>query len=142
MLKIFVDSDVILDYFFNREPYSINSSRLFSLAKENKFSIYVTPVIIANVYYILRQTAHDEKVRAHIFELLTFVDIIDIQKDIISKALKSDFKDFEDALQNYACEAKIDIKFILTRNIKDYKNSKKSVLTPQEFLNNFKNYIS
>jgi hypothetical protein len=48
--------------------------------------------------------------------------------------LSSGFKDFEDALQNYSAEISGDIDVIITRNIKDFKNSTLGVMTPENYL--------
>ena len=48
--------------------------------------------------------------------------------------INSDFKDFEDALQNYSAELNKEIDIIITRNIKDFKYSKLAVMTPDQFL--------
>jgi len=53
---------------------------------------------------------------------------------VIVQALNSKFKDFEDALQNYAAVNFGDVDVILTRNIKDFKNSENGALTPEEYL--------
>ena len=62
MHKILVDTDVILDFFFDREPFSENAAKILSLCEMKKVTGYVTPVIVSNVYYLLRQTAKHEKV--------------------------------------------------------------------------------
>ena len=45
-----------------------------------------------------------------------------------------DFKDFEDALQNYSAVKNGKISIVLTRNIKDYKKSELAVMTPETYL--------
>jgi hypothetical protein len=60
--------------------------------------------------------------------------VITIDKNAIIKAIDSEFTDFEDALQNFSAENHGSINAIVTRNIKDYKKSKLSVLTPEMFL--------
>ena len=54
--------------------------------------------------------------------------------NVVFRALNSDFKDFEDALQNYSAELNKEIDIIITRNIKDFKYSKLAVMTPDQFL--------
>lgn len=49
----------------------------------------------------------------------------------------SDFKDFEDALQNYSAQQEKGLTLIITRNIKDYKNSRLAVMTPEDYLKTF-----
>ncbi|MBF4471856.1 type II toxin-antitoxin system VapC family toxin [Flavobacterium sp. HJJ] len=134
MDKILIDTDVILDFFFDREPFSEEASKILSLCEKGELYGYVTPVIISNVYYLLRKTAKHEKVIGNLKKLLKIVDVVVIDKTAVIEALNSDFKDFEDALQNYSVENKNDIKVIVTRNIKDYKMSKLSIMTPETFL--------
>jgi len=134
MEKILIDTDVILDFFFDRKPFSDEASQILSLCELNKIQGYVTPVIISNIYYLLRQTAKHEKVIENLKQLLTFIDVLIMDKNIIIQALNSPFKDFEDALQNYTAENNIDIKIIITRNIKDFKKSNLGVITPENYL--------
>jgi len=62
------------------------------------------------------------------------LDVLNIDKGLITKELSSDFKDFEDALQNYSAEQSNEIDVIITRNIKDYKNSRLLVMLPDNYL--------
>jgi uncharacterized protein DUF6364/PIN domain-containing protein len=66
-------------------------------------------------------------------ELSRIIEIIGLSKDAVMQALVSDFSDFENALQHYAALAG-DVKVIITRNTKDYKNSQLAVLTPDQYL--------
>ena len=83
---------------------------------------------------MLRQTAKHEKVIEKLKQLLSIIEILVIDKNVVIQALYSDFKDFEDALQNYSAERNNKIEVIVTRNIKDYKHSDLSVMTPDNFL--------
>lgn len=94
----------------------------------------MTPVIISNVYYLLRQIAKHEKVVEKLKLLVSITEILVIDKAIIVQALNSPFKDFEDALQNYSAEIDTEIDIILTRNTKDFKNSLLAVMTPDNFM--------
>lgn len=134
MVKILIDTDVILDFFFDREPFSENAAKILSLCESKEIIGFVTPVIISNVYYILRQTAKHEKVIEKLKMLISITEILVINKDSILQALNSDFKDFEDALQNYSAELYKEIDIIITRNTKDYKNSSLGVMTPDNYL--------
>ncbi len=136
MKKVLIDTDVILDFFLNREPFSENAAKILSLCQNNKMIGFVTPVIISNAYYILSQKEKQEKVRENIKTLLTFLNVLIIDKNSILVALNSEFKDFEDALQNYAAEINNEIDIIITRNTKDYKKSNLGVLSPEMLLNN------
>ena len=134
MQKVLIDTDVILDFFFDRKPFSDNAAQILALCESNKITGFVTSVIISNVYYLLRQTATHEKVIEKLVQLISIIEVITTDKTIIIKALNSSFKDFEDALQNFSAELSGEIDLIITRNIKDYKNSALGILTPENFL--------
>ena len=134
MKRVLIDTDVILDFFFDRAPFSDDAAKVLSLCESREIKGYVTSVIISNVYYLLRQTATHEKVIEKLTQLMTIAEVLTTDKDVILKALNSDFKDFEDALQNYAAELNGQIDLIITRNIKDYKNSSLGIMTPGNYL--------
>ncbi|MCF8255515.1 MAG: PIN domain-containing protein [Bacteroidia bacterium] len=134
MQKILIDTDVILDFFFDRKPFSDNAAKVFSLCESKKITGYITPVIIGNVYYLLRQTEKHEKVIDHLKMLVSITEILVIDRYTVIHALNSKFKDFEDALQNYSAETNKEIELILTRNLKDFKNSSLAVMTPDNFV--------
>ena len=134
MNKIFIDTDVILDFFFDRKPFSDDATQLFMLCEKKIVTGFVTPVILSNVYYLLRKTAKHEKVIEKLKLLINLVEIATINKATILEALNSEFKDFEDALQNYSAQHDKDIQVIVTRNVKDFKESRLSVMTPETYL--------
>jgi len=64
---------------------------------------------------------------------MTLTNVLLIDKQVVLKAMNSKFKDFEDAMQSYACESYGNIDLILTRNTKDYRKSEISVMTPEQY---------
>jgi len=134
MDKVLIDSDIIIDYFYNRTPFSKDASEVLNLCVLRKIEGFITPLIVANVYYILRKTTKHEKLISDLIKLLEYISIINMNQKIVFEALNSDFKDFEDALQNYAAIETKNLNIIITRNIKDYKKSSLSVFTPESYL--------
>jgi len=134
MENVLIDTDVILDFFFDREPFAEFATDILNLCEENKIKGFTTPVIICNTYYLLRKTAKHDIVIEKIKQLLTIIDVLQIDKEVVLDSLNSDFKDFEDALQNYAAVKNGKISIVLTRNIKDYKKSELAVMTPETYL--------
>lgn len=134
MDKVLIDTDVLLDFFFDRKPYSEFSAGILNLCAEKEIKGYATPVIISNVYYLLRKTAKHDIIVEKIKQLLTIIDIVKMDKNVVLQALDSDFKDFEDALQNFSAIENGQIKIILTRNLKDFKKSELAILTPETYL--------
>ncbi len=138
MDKILIDTDVILDFFFDRKPFSEDASKILSLCESGTLEGFVTPVMLSNAYYLLRKTASHQKVIDNLKMLMNILEVSSINKKTVLDALNSDFKDFEDALQNYSAQNEKEIRVIVTRNIKDYKKSRLAVMTPEDCLNTIK----
>ncbi len=134
MDRILIDTDVILDFLFDRRPFSEFAETILSWCEKKKIEGFITPVICSNLYYLLRQTAKHEKVVEKLTQLLTIIDVIPMDRQVVHYALTSDFKDFEDALQNFAAVQLGDIDVILTRNVKDFKKSNIGVMTPENYI--------
>ncbi len=134
MDKVLIDTDVILDFFFDRKPFSESATKIFSLCESNRLKGFTTPVIYSNVYYLLHQTARHEKVIDKLKQLLSITDVLLMDKEVVLNALISSFSDFEDAMQNFSAVKYGNIDVILTRNLKDYKKSEIGVLTPEMYL--------
>lgn len=134
MDRVLIDTDVILDFFFDREPFSREAAQIISLCESGKIKAYITPVICSNVYYILRQTAKHEKVIEKLLQLLDIIDILPMNREIVLNALRSGFKDFEDALQNFSAIHSKSVNIIITRNVKDYSGSDIGVFRPEEYI--------
>jgi hypothetical protein len=73
--------------------------------------------------------------REVLLSLLDFIDIIAIDINIIRKSLLSKHKDFEDAIQIFAANSVNNLDYIVTRNLKDFKDAGVAVLPPDELLN-------
>ena len=132
MKSIFLDTNVLIDFFADRKPFSIEAARLFNYSIKKKINLYISAVSYNNIYYILRQScSHIETIKM-LTELNEWTVIIDVSKEIINKSLKSDFRDFEDAIQYNCAKSLKKIDFIVTRDTKDFKTSSLPILTPKE----------
>ncbi|WP_456867846.1 type II toxin-antitoxin system VapC family toxin [Galbibacter sp. BG1] len=134
MDNILIDTDVLMDFFFDREPFAQFSTEILNRCEEKRLNGFTTPVIICNVYYLLRKTAKHQLIIEKIKQLLSIIEIIEMDRDVVLDALNSEFKDFEDALQNFSAVQIGKINIILTRNIKDFKKSDLAILTPETYL--------
>ncbi len=105
-----------------------------SLCESKEIKGYITSVIISNVYYLLRQTSTHDKVIEKLIQLIGITEVLTTDKNAITQALNSNFKDFEDALQNYSAIVNGEVDLIVTRNVKDFKNSELGVMTPENYI--------
>ena len=132
-MKIFLDSDVLLDFLTGRD-YQLEEIKIIIGKGINKeIQLFTSSLIIANIFYFISKVENSKKAKSKIEKLLSFIKIANVGEQEIFDAVKSKFKDFEDAIQNFsAVNSKLDI--IITRNIKDFKLSSLPILSPKEFL--------
>jgi predicted nucleic acid-binding protein len=137
MKSVLIDTDVLLDFYLDRKPFSDDSLQLLLKCEQKQFRAYITPVIVANTYYILRRHATHHYVVERLQVLLNTIHVLAMDQKQVLAALESKFTDFEDALQYFSAVNSNKIDAIITRNIKDYKKSALPVFTPNEFLATF-----
>jgi predicted nucleic acid-binding protein len=142
MTDLFIDTDVIIDFIIDRQPFSREAAQVFTLIDQRKVKGYASALSYSNIYYVLRNYASHKKVITMLNELSDLAGILKVDDDIIKASLASDFKDFEDAIQYYTAQEYKRIDVIITRNIKDYKKSSLPVMTPETFMKTYKQTAS
>jgi len=133
MRRLLLDTNIILDIALKREPHFEHSSKIFELIDRKRIIGYITASTVTDIYYISRKEKGNEIAIEFISNLIEIIDVIGVDKSTIVKALKSNLKDFEDAVQVSAAE-NYDIEIIVTRNKSDFLNSGLEILTPKELI--------
>lgn len=132
--KVFLDTDVIIDFLIDRQPHATSSSEIFELAESQSVELFTSALCLNNVHYIIKKFLGETRSREVITELLEMIDVLDVSKKDIIHALNSDFGDFKDAIQHSVAKNTNGIKSIVTRNTKDYRTSDISVFSPDVFV--------
>lgn len=135
MKIVFVDTNILIDLLANRSPYSKFAIELFALAEKGKVKLYTSSHSYATTHYLLKKYIGETTLREILLSLLDFIELIPVDITIIKKGLLSKHKDFEDAIQIFAANTIDNIDFIVTRNLKDFKDAGIIVLPPDELLN-------
>jgi predicted nucleic acid-binding protein len=137
MLNLFLDTNIVLDFLGEREPYYKPSAQILTLADKKKIRVFTSATSISTTYYLLSkfENAKNALVKIRKFKVLCHVSKMD--DDVVEKAINSDFKDFEDALQYFSAIAS-GCDFIITRNEKDFKNALIPVMNAESFLKAYK----
>jgi len=134
MKDLFIDTDVIIDFLIDRKPFSREAAIIFTLIEQKKLKGHVSSLTFSNLYYVLRKFNTHKKVISNLDSLSKLIDILKVDDQIIRKAIGSLFLDFEDSIQYFSAFESKKAEVIITRNIKDYKNSDLPVMTPGDFL--------
>jgi predicted nucleic acid-binding protein len=134
MTDLFIDTDVIIDFLIDRKPFSREAAIIFTLIEQKKLKGYASSLTFSNLYYVLRKFESHNKVISKLDSISTILTILKVDEHTIKKVLASGFPDFENSIQYFSAIENRKIDVIITRNIKDYKKSQISILTPGDYL--------
>ena len=125
MKKLFVDTNIVIDLLSRREPFFEESAILFSLADKKQIELSVSALTIANTSYTLLRQMDSSKTKSILRKLKLILEILPLDDDT--------FTDFEDGLQ-YFTAIENQQELIITRNLKDFKNSRIPTMTAKQFI--------
>lgn len=134
MSRLLIDTNIVMDLLSKREKFYDEAADLFSRADKKELVLTITSLTFANTNYILTKLKSAKEAREILRKFKVLVELLNLDDKVTELALSDEsFPDFEDGLQYYsAIENQIDV--IITRNKKDFKNSKIPVLSTKEFL--------
>ena len=132
MMKVFLDTNIVIDLLDKREPFYIDAVKLFTLAYQKKITLFVPPMTYATASYLLRKHGK-EGMRKLLNNFRQLSQITTADERVVDAALASSFDDYEDALQYYSALTR-NVDVIVTRNKKDFMSSSIPVLSPAELL--------
>ena len=139
MIKIFVDTNIIVDLIADRKPFSKFAIKLFKKAENKEVYLYTSSHSLATTHYLFKKYLDEKSLREVLYNLLDYIKIIAVDQDIIKKGLKSKHKDFEDAIQIFCANTFSSMDYIVTRNIKHFRNADIPVYAPDELLEKINN---
>ncbi|MCX5980949.1 MULTISPECIES: PIN domain-containing protein [Nostocales] len=131
MMRVFIDTNVVLDFLLEREPFVEDAVKLFAKIDAGEIIGFITATTITNIYYIIRKAAGVKVAQDAISQILTDLHICRVDKNILETAVALNFQDFEDAVQ-YACAMKSMVDVIVTRDVSGFLGSEILVILPGE----------
>lgn len=132
-MKLFVDTNVVLDVLAQREPWFKDSSRLLAHIEQGRATGHIAAHTLTTLHYLLSKHLGQQKTAAVLIDLTALLQVEPVDLQVLQQALALGWGDFEDAVQAVTavrCQAD----YLLTRNRRDFKQSPVPVITPSEFL--------
>ncbi len=132
-MKVFVDTNVLMDVLAKREPFYRDSAHVWTLAEQGRVAGFVSVISFNNIYYVVRRL-RTRQVADRMMILLrdTFTPVA-LDKQILDQAIDAGLTDLEDAIQ-YFSAVRAGADCIVSRDARAFPVSDLPVLTPQEFL--------
>ena len=137
IVKVFVDTNVVIDAFTQRDLNYKPSQQLLRYIAIGKLKAYICSKQITDLNYIFRKYySTKEDIRKSLKILSELFEMLPLLKGDILACLNTNMKDFEDSVLDEVAKVNM-IPYFVTNNIDDYKDSKTMVLTPDQFLTLF-----
>ncbi len=132
--KILIDTNVLLDYLLEREPFFEDAKGIIILCTEGNTKACIAAHSISNMFFVLRKDYTVKERRELLLNLCKIFDIEAIDEaKLLSGLANEEFSDFEDCLQ-MECAKSYGAEYIVTRNISDYSKSEIKAILPSEYL--------
>lgn len=133
-MKVFLDTNILIDFLSNRPPFTQESVQLFQLSEDEKIQLFTSTHVLATAHYVLKKFVNDIELRQTLSEISEIITVVDVTASALKTALKSSHKDFEDAIQIATAQEIKNLDYIITRNLKDFKTSAVPAISILELL--------
>ena len=133
MDNLFIDTNVMIDFIAQREPFYDDIAKIITLVDQQDIKITASSLSFVNTFYVLSKQHPQKTLTVILKKFRVICDVANVDEISIDKSLVSKFSDFEDAVQYHsAIHHKCTV--FITRNKKDFKYSEIPVMTPTEYL--------
>ena len=133
-MKLLIDANVLLDVLQNRRDYVQASSLVWKLCETQQAVGYVSALTFANMVYVMRKELDPGKIEDVLRIMSLIFEFTELTPGDLMHAAELHWGDFEDALQSVAAE-RLHADYIVTRNVRDFNDSKVPAITPARLLN-------
>lgn len=132
--KILIDTNVLLDYLLEREPFFEDAKKVILSCTEGNTKGCIAAHSISNMFFILRKDYTVKERREILLNICTIFDVEGIDRaKLLSGLANEEFSDFEDCLQ-MECAKSYGAEYVVTRNVLDYSMSDIKAILPSEYL--------
>jgi predicted nucleic acid-binding protein len=130
-MRVLVDTNVVLDFLQEREPFVENAARLFERIDAGEIEGFIAATTITNIYYIVRRAAGANVAQDAITQVLADLNICAVDREVMEQAIALNFRDFEDAVQ-YVCGVVNNVDAIVTRDASGFVGAEIPVMLPED----------
>ena len=132
--KILIDTNVLIDYLLEREPFFEDAKKVILSCTNGETKGCIAAHSLSNMFFILRKDYDAKERREVLLNLCKIFDVEGIDKaKLISGLQNENFSDFEDCLQ-MECAKSYEADYIVTRNVSDYATSEIKAILPKDYI--------
>ena len=137
-MKVLIDTNIIVDVALDRDPFFTNSEQVLRFVEQQEIQGYLSASTFSDLYYIIRKAKGYSWTLQFLQRMATLCQVATVDQAVISMALTTNFKDFEDAIQ-YSTAVLNRLDAIMTRNPVDFPVTIPRIMTPEQLIQELTN---
>jgi predicted nucleic acid-binding protein len=130
-VKVLFDTNVVLDVLLDRQPFRDTAAKLIARVERKELDGVLGATTLTTIHYLVAKASGQEAARSTVRELINLFQIAAVDRQVLSRAIDSPVKDFEDAVLAESGRADI-VDSVVTRDPGGFKDSGLRVLSPQQ----------
>jgi len=136
-MKVFLDANILVTVLNKEYPLFSSAARILSLADNNRFRLYTSPLCLAIAFYFAGKKSGIDRAKQKIALLASRIHISKAEASTVERTIANkQINDFEDGLEYYsALDAGCNV--IITEDTGDFYFSEIEVIDSNGFLSKF-----
>ena len=130
--RIFLDTNVILDFFLEREPFYYDALKLWAACEEGAVDGYVSALTITNVHYIAQRIKSPTTAMIAVRGILDVFNVVPLDKELLRRAADLHDRDYEDDIQLQSA-VKAGCSHLFTRDPTHFHSKAIAIVPPSSF---------
>ena len=130
--RIFLDTNVILDFFLEREPFYYDALKLWAACEEGAVDGYVSALTINNVHYIAQRIKNPTMAMIAVRGILDVFNVVPLDKELLRRAADLHDRDYEDDIQLQSA-VKAGCSHLFTRDPTHFHSKAIAIVPPSSF---------
>jgi predicted nucleic acid-binding protein len=133
MIRVLLDTNVVLDALLSRTPWNAEADAIFEANRVGQIAAHLTATSLTDVFYVARRLSDRVRAWEAVGACLDQLYLLPVGLAELLAATAGAANDFEDNLQ-VACAVIARLDAIVTRDPRSFAGSPVPVLTPAELL--------
>ena len=130
--RIFLDTNVILDFFLEREPFYYDALKLWAACEEGAVDGYVSALTINNVHYIAQRIKNPTMAMIAVRGILDVFNVVPLDTELLRRAADLHDRDYEDDIQLQSA-VKAGCSHLFTRDPTHFHSKAIAIVPPSSF---------
>ena len=131
--RIFLDTNVILDYLLEREPFYYDALKLWAACEEGTVEGYVSALTVNNVHYIAHRLKSETTAMIAVRGILSVFNVVPLDKELMKLAADFHDRDYEDDIQLQSA-IRSGCTHLFTRDPTHFHTKALAIVPPSSFL--------